>query len=101
MKRVSCCLGLVSDCWSAKFQAWSCAVNLHATPLVFTVTCDCKIGNRDALGFFWASVQHDPLPPPLLSSAIAGGKWNLTTLRGRFSGKVVKGTIVNHADDVW
>ena len=62
---------------------------------IFTGTCDCKVGNKDAPGFFWVSVQHDPLPNEGSSSAIRGGKWNLTTLRGSFSGKVVDGEIFN------
>ena|SRR5687767_1688218 len=62
---------------------------------VFTGTCDCTIGNRATPGFFWVSVQHDPLPDVGGSSDIRGGKWNLTTLRGSFSGKVIDGSIVN------
>jgi hypothetical protein len=66
---------------------------------VFTGTCDCKVGNRDTPGFFWVSVQHDPLPTPFNTSAIRGGKWNLTTLRGSFSGKVIDGVIFNTNDN--
>ena len=68
---------------------------------VFTGTCECKIGNKDAPGFFWVSVQHDPLPRRLQTSAILGGKWNLTTLRGSFSGKVLEGSIVNNGDNTF
>jgi hypothetical protein len=31
---------------------------------IFTGTCDCRVGNRRAPGFFWVAVQHDPLPGP-------------------------------------
>ena len=68
---------------------------------VFTGTCDCEIDSRDALGFFWVSVQHDPLPMPFDSSDILGGKWNLTTLRGSFSGKVIGGSIINNNDNTF
>jgi hypothetical protein len=62
---------------------------------VFTGTCECTVDNRNTPGFFWVSVQHDPLPAEGSSSAIRDGKWNLTTLRGSFSGKVVDGEIFN------
>jgi hypothetical protein len=62
---------------------------------VFTGTCDCTVDNKNTPGFFWVSVQHDPLPAAGFSSAIRDGKWNLTTLRGSFSGKVVDGEIFN------
>lgn len=68
---------------------------------IFTGTCDCKVHNRHTLGFFWVAIQHDPLPAPLHSAAIFGGKWNLTTLRGRFSGKVLEGSIVNNGDNTF
>ena len=47
------------------------------------------------------SVQHDPLPNAGFSSAIRSGKWNLTTLRGSFSGKVVDGEIFNKGDNTF
>ena len=65
-----------------------CAQFLQCNAAVFTGTCDCEIDSRNTPGFFWVSVQHDPLPAPLHSSAILGGKWNLSTLRGSFSGKL-------------
>ena len=68
---------------------------------VFTGTCDCEIDSRDTPGFFWVSVQHDPLPMPFDSSDILGGKWNLTTLRGSFSGKVIGGSIINNNDNTF
>jgi hypothetical protein len=46
-------------------------------------------------------VQHDPLPPPLHSSAILGGKWNLTTFRGSFSGKILEGSIINNGNNTF
>ena len=61
-----------------------CAQFLPCEAAVFTGTCDCKIGTKDTPGFFWVSVQHDPLPASFATSAILGGKWNLTTLRGSF-----------------
>ena len=64
-----------------------CAQFLPCDAAIFTGTCDCKIDNRNTPGFFWVSVQHDPLPARLDSSAILGGKWNLSTLRGSFSGR--------------
>ena len=68
---------------------------------IFSGTCDCKVNNKHTLGFFWIAVQHDPLPAPLHSSAILGGKWNLTTLRAKFSGKVLEGSIINNGDNTF
>jgi hypothetical protein len=68
---------------------------------IFMGTCDCRINDWHTLGFFWIAVQHDPLPAPLDSSAILGGKWNLTTLWGKFSGNVVEGSIVNNGDNTF
>jgi hypothetical protein len=68
---------------------------------VFTGTCDCKIGTKDAPGFFWVSVQHDPLPASFATSPIVGGKWNLTTLRGSFSGEVLNGVILNNGNNTF
>jgi hypothetical protein len=68
---------------------------------VFTGTCDCRVDNRATPGFFWVSVQHDPLPGFSDSSAIFDGKWTLTTLRGSFSGKVIGGTIVNNGGNIF
>ena len=67
---------------------------------VFTGTCDCTVDNKNAPGFFWVSVQHDPLPDEG-SSSIRGGKWNLTTLRGSSSGKVLDGTILNNGNNTF
>ena len=61
-----------------------CAQFLPCEAAVFTGTCDCNVVTKDAPGFFWVSVQHDPLPASFGTSAILGGKWNLTTLRGSF-----------------
>lgn len=47
------------------------------------------------------SVQHDPLPNAGFSSAIHSGKWNLTTLRASFSGKVAGGEIFNKGDNTF
>jgi hypothetical protein len=68
---------------------------------VFTGTCDCRVDNRATPGFFWVSVQHDPLHTSSEPSAIFDGKWTLTTLRGSFSGKVIGGTIVNTVDNIF
>src|SRR5919112_4966095 len=68
---------------------------------VFTGTCDCTVGNRETPGFFWVSVQHDPLRSDSEPSDILGGKWNLTTLRGSFSGKVIGGNIINNNDNTF
>ena len=69
---------------------------------VFTGTCDFTVGNRQTPGFFWVSVQHDPLPAaPQSSAAILGGKWNLTTLRGSFSGEVIDGSILNNGNNTF
>ena len=68
---------------------------------VFNGTCDCDVNNRQTIGFFWVSIQHDPLPPAFHSSAILGGKWNLTTLRGKFSGRVVEGSITNNGNNTF
>jgi hypothetical protein len=65
---------------------------------VFTGTCDCRVDNKLTPGFFWVSVQHDPLDTP--KPSIFDGKWTLTTLRGNFSGKVIGGTIVNIGDNI-
>ncbi len=78
-----------------------CAQFLPCDAAVFTGNCDCKIDNRSTPGFFWVSVQHDPLPARLGSSDILGGKWNLITLRGSFSGKVINGSIVNNGDNTF
>jgi hypothetical protein len=68
---------------------------------VFTGTCDCTVGNRETPGFFWVSVQHDPLRGDSEPSDILGGNWNLTTLRGSFSGKVIGGSIINNGDNTF
>ncbi|HYY26226.1 MAG TPA: hypothetical protein VE689_12070 [Candidatus Udaeobacter sp.] len=68
---------------------------------IFTGTCDCVVGKTRAPGFFWVAVQHDPLPAPLAASAIFAGKWNITTLRGRFSGKVLEGSILNNGNNTF
>ena len=78
-----------------------CAQFLPCEAAVFTGTCHCTVGNRQAPGFFWVSVQHDPLPVPFDSSDILGGKWNLTTLRGSFSGEVMGGSIINNNDNTF
>ena len=78
-----------------------CAQFLPCEAAVFTGTCDCTVGNRQAPGFFWVSVQHDPLPNAGSSSAIRDGKWNLTTVRGSFSGKVLDGTILNNGNNTF
>ena len=70
---------------------------------IFTGTCECEINKRPTIGFFWVAVQHDDLPTgptlPAIPSAILGGKWNLTTLRGKFIGIVIGGEIVNNGDN--
>jgi hypothetical protein len=78
-----------------------CAQFLPCEAAVFTGTCDCIVDNKNAPGFFWVSVQHDPLPNAGFSSAIRNGKWNLTTLRGSFSGKVVNGEIFNTGENTF
>jgi hypothetical protein len=78
-----------------------CAQFLPCEAAVFTGTCDCTVGNRQAPGFFWVSVQHDPLPVPFDSSDILSGRWNLTTLRGSFSGKVMGGSIINNNNNTF
>ena len=78
-----------------------CAQFLPCEAAVFTGTCDCIVDNRNTPGFFWVSVQHDPLPNEGSSSAIRGGKWNLTTLRGSFSGNIINGSIVNNGDSTF
>jgi hypothetical protein len=78
-----------------------CAQQVGCNAAVFTGTCDCRVNNRHTLGFFWVAVRHDPLPASFDSSAIFAGNWNLTTLRGRFSGKVLEGSIFNNGDDTF
>jgi hypothetical protein len=78
-----------------------CAQFLPCEAAVFTGTCDCIVDNKNAPGFFWVSVQHDPLPMPFDSSDILDGKWNLTTLRGSFSGRVVDGEIFNTGENTF
>ena len=68
---------------------------------IFTGTCDCKVDDQHTLGFFWVAVQHASLPEPFLSSPIFAGNWNLTTLRGKFSGNVLDGTIFNNNDSTF
>ena len=68
---------------------------------IFTGTCDCKVNNRHTVGFFWVAVQHATLPEPFFSSPIFAGNWNLTTLRGKFSGNVIEGTIFNNNDNTF
>ena len=68
---------------------------------VLNGTCDCDVNKRQTVGFFWVSIQHDPLTPAFHSSAIVGGKWNLTTLRRKFSGGVVEGAITNNGNDTF
>ena len=78
-----------------------CAQFLPCNAAIFTGTCDCEIDSRNTPGFFWVSVQHDPLPTHLQSSAVLGGKWNLSTLRGSFSGEVINGRIVNNGNNTF
>jgi hypothetical protein len=66
---------------------------------IFTGTCDCTVNGRHTVGFFWVAVQHDPLPESFASSLIFAGKWNLSTLRGKFSGNVLGGNIFNKNDN--
>jgi hypothetical protein len=68
---------------------------------VFNGTCDCKVSNLRTIGFFWVSIQHDPLPPAFHSSAILAGNWNLTTLIGTFYGRVVEGSITNNGNNTF
>jgi hypothetical protein len=69
---------------------------------IFTGTCECTVRGRAAPGFFWVTVQHDPLPDDAaLVSVIRGGKWTLTTLRGNFSGRVIGGAIANNGDNTF
>jgi hypothetical protein len=68
---------------------------------VFNGTCDCEVDGRHTIGFFWVAVEHDPLPAELSSAAIFGGKWNLTTLRGSFSGRVLNGWITNNGNNTF
>jgi len=68
---------------------------------IFTGTCDCKVNNLHAVGFFWVAVQHAPLPDPFFSSPIFAGNWNLTTLMGNFSGDVLEGSIFNNNDNTF
>jgi hypothetical protein len=68
---------------------------------IFTGTCDCRVRNREAPGFFWVAVQHEELPDVNQAANITGGKWNLTTLRGSFSGRVIDGTIINNGDSTF
>lgn len=68
---------------------------------VFNGTCDCKVDGRHTVGFFWVAVEHDPLPASFSAAAIFGGKWNLTTLRGSFSGRVLDGSITNKGDNTF
>ena len=65
---------------------------------IFQGTCDCLINNQHTIGFFWVSIQHDPLSQ---ASTIAGGKWTLTTLRGNFSGRVADGIITSNGDNTF
>jgi hypothetical protein len=67
---------------------------------VFTGTCDCRVDNRATPGFFWVSVQHDPLDTSNPATSF-DGKWTLTTLRGNFSGKVIGGTIANVGKNIF
>ena len=39
--------------------------------------------------------------PAAIVQIFWGGKWNLTTLRGRFSGKVIGGSIINNNDNTF
>jgi hypothetical protein len=65
---------------------------------VFQGTCDCTVNNRQTIGFFWVSIQHEPLSE---ASAITGGKWTLTTRRGNCSGKVTDGTITSNGNNTF
>jgi hypothetical protein len=38
---------------------------------VFTGTCDCMVDNKNAPGFFWVSVQHDPLPKAVAANGVS------------------------------
>jgi hypothetical protein len=65
---------------------------------IFQGTCDCTVNNRHTIGFFWVSIQHDPLSQ---AAAITGGNWTLTTLSGNFSGRVVDGSITSNGDNTF
>ena len=41
------------------------------------------------------------MPPAFDVSTIASGKWNLTTLMGKFSGRVVEASITNNGNDTF
>ena len=77
-----------------------CAIT-RATPLSLPGPATVKLTIGRTPGFFWVSVQHDPLPPSSQSSDIFDGKWTLTTLRGSFSGKVIGGEIVNAGGNIF
>lgn len=61
-------------------------------------TVELTIGQPRA---FWVSVQHDPLRNDSLPSPIFDGRWDLTTLWGSFSGKVIDGLIFNKGDNTF
>jgi hypothetical protein len=69
---------------------------------IFTGTFQGKVGNDSTPGFFWASVQHEPLPvDPNQSAVVLGGKWSLSTFRGQFRGSVIDGFITNNGDNTF
>jgi hypothetical protein len=68
---------------------------------IFTGTFQGVAGTRPTAGFFWTAIRHDPLPAPQNSSAITGGKWNLSTPGKVFIGPVIGGTLFNNGDNTY
>ncbi len=68
---------------------------------VFTGTFKGTVGGNPTVGFFWAAVQHEPLPNPGSSAALLSGRWNIATPGHTFSGQVVGGSIFNNGDNTF
>jgi hypothetical protein len=69
---------------------------------IFTGTFHGEVGNDSTPGFFWAKVQHDSLPTdPNEAVVVFGGKWSLSTFRGRFRGRVIDGMVSNNGDNTF
>lgn len=68
---------------------------------VFAGTFQGTIGGVPIAGFFWVAAQHESLPDPGSTSAITGGRWNISTPKHFLRGKILGGTIFNNGDNTF
>lgn len=68
---------------------------------VFAGTFQGTIGGEPTAGFFWVAAQHESLPDPGSTSAITGGRWNISTATHFLRGRILGGTILNNSDNTF